>query len=158
MTKNRSGTWIPWIPIVSGIPDSLSCFLDSKALGFGIQRAKISPISNSASKNSWIRESGILVPRCHSVFSWSREIWVLVPHVRESKTFLDSGFHAVDSGFQLLDSRPFSEEIWFRIPTPVFRIPRPRIPDSRSKNFQDSGFQMQNFPDSGIRIPLAGGN
>ena len=26
------------------------------------------------------------------------------PHVRESMTFLDSGFHAVDSGLQVLDS------------------------------------------------------
>ena len=25
------------------------------------------------------------------------------PHVRESKTVLDSGFHAVDSGLQVLD-------------------------------------------------------
>ena len=29
----------------------------------------------------------------------------LSPHIRESKTILDSGFHAVDSGFQVLDSR-----------------------------------------------------
>ena len=144
MTTNRSGTWIPWIPIVSGIPDSLSCFLDSKASGFGIQRAKISPISNSASKNSWIRESGNLVPRSHSVLRWSREIWVLAPHVRESKTLLDSGFHAVDSGFQLLDFRPFSVEIWFRIRI-VSGIPDSYtcIPDSKA---QDSGFHKQKFP------------
>ena len=44
----------------------------------------------------------------------------------------------LDSGFELL--------VGFRIPTPVFRIPRPRIPDSTSKNFQDSGFQMQKVP------------
>ena len=30
------------------------------------------------------------------------------PDVRESKPVLDSGFHAVDSGFQLLDSSLFS--------------------------------------------------
>ena len=35
---------------------------------------------------------------------------------RESKTVLDSGFHAVDSGFQLLDSRTLSVELGFRIP------------------------------------------
>ena len=46
----------------------------------------------------------------------------------------------LDSGFELL--------VGFRIPTPVFRIPRPRIPDSTSKN----------FPDSGIRIRLKGAN
>ena len=28
----------------------------------------------------------------------------LPPHVRESKTVLDFGFHAVDFGFQVLDS------------------------------------------------------
>ena len=49
----------------------------------------------------------------------------------------------LDSGFELL--------VGFRIPTPVFRIPRPRIPDSTSKNFQDSGFQMKKF--SGFRNP-----
>ena len=56
-------------------------------------------------------------------------------HVRESKTVLDSGFQAVDSGFQVLDSRSFSVELGFRIPTPVSRIRRSRIPDSSSKNF-----------------------
>ena len=34
------------------------------------------------------------------------------PHVREYKTVLDSGFHAVDSGFQLPDSRPFFSGTW----------------------------------------------
>ena len=65
----------------------------------------------------------------------------------------------MDSGFQLLNSRSISVEldsgfellVGFRIPTPVFRIPRPRIPDSKSKNFQDSGFQMQKF--LGFRNP-----
>ena len=81
------------------------------------------------------------------------------PHVRESKTLLDSGFHAVDSGFQLLDSRSFSVELWFRIRI-VSGIPDSYtcIPDSKA---QDSGFHKQkfskipdskckNFPDSGI--------
>ena len=57
------------------------------------------------------------------------------PRVKESKTVLDSGLHAVDSGFQLLDSRSFSVELGFRIPTAIFRNPRPKIPDSTSKNF-----------------------
>ena len=67
-----------------------------------------------------------------------------LPHVRESKTVLDSGFHAVDSGFKVLDSRSFSVEFRFRIPYAVFRIPKSRILDSSCKNFSDSG----------IRIPL----
>ena len=75
----------------------------------------------------------------------------------ESKTLLDSGFHPVDSGFQLLDSRSISVEldsgfellVGFRIPTPVFRIPKAKItkiPD----------FKCKNFSDSEIRIPLHG--
>ena len=84
-----------------------------------------------------------------------------------SKTLLDSGFHAVDSGFHLLDSRSFSVELGFRIRI-VSGIPdsHTRIPDSKA---QDSGFHKQkiskipdskckNFPDSGIRIPLRGGD
>ena len=35
---------------------------------------------------------------------WGESI-ALLPHVREYKTVLDSGFHAVDSGFQSLASR-----------------------------------------------------
>ena len=31
----------------------------------------------------------------------------IAPHVRESKSVLDSGFHDVDSGFQALDSSLF---------------------------------------------------
>ena len=67
-----------------------------------------------------------------------------LPHVRESKTVLDSGFHAMDSGFKVLVSRSFSVEFRFRIPYAVFRIPKSRILDSSCKNFSDSG----------IRIPL----
>ena len=44
----------------------------------------------------------------------------------------------LDSGFQSL--------VGFRILWNVFRIPKPKIPDSTSKN----------FPDSGIRFPLHG--
>ena len=47
------------------------------------------------------------------------------PHVRESKTLLHSGFHAVDSGFLV-----FASGTW--------------IPDS--KIFPDSGFHKQKFP------------
>ena len=34
------------------------------------------------------------------------------PLVRESKTFLDSGFHSMDLGFQVLDSRFFFSGTW----------------------------------------------
>lgn len=51
------------------------------------------------------------------------------PHIRESITVLDSGFHAVDSGFQVLDSwichwnldPGFQSWMWFRIPWASFR-------------------------------------
>ena len=70
-----------------------------------------------------------------------------LPHVRESKTVLDSGFHTVDSslcqwnldsGFHLL--------VGFRIPGAVFWIPNSRIPHSTSKISPNSGFQKQKFP------------
>ena len=62
------------------------------------------------------------------------------PHVRESKTVMDSGFHAVDSGFRLLDSRPFSG-LGFQIPV-VSEMPDSYscIPDRKA---QDSGFHKQ---------------
>ena len=34
------------------------------------------------------------------------------PLVRESKTFLDSGFHSMDFGFQVLDSGFFFSGTW----------------------------------------------
>ena len=49
-------------------------------------------------------------------------------------------FSKLDSGFQSL--------VGFRILSAGFRIPKPRIPDSTSKKFLDSG----------IRIPLHGAN
>ena len=82
-------------------------------------------------------------------FSFSK---VLSRHVRESKTLLDSEFHAVDSGFHLLDSRSFSVELGFRIRI-VSGIPDSYtcIPDSKA---QDSGFHEQKFPR--FRIPESG--
>ena len=73
------------------------------------------------------------------------------PHVRESETLLDSGFHAVDSGFQSLDARSFSVELGFRIRI-VSGIPDSYtcIPDSKA---QDSGFHKQKF--ARFRIPNA---
>ena len=66
------------------------------------------------------------------------------PHVRESKTVLDSGFNFVGSGFQVLLSTSFSVELRFRISIAS------GIPDSYScipdSNARDSGLQKQKFP------------
>ena len=67
------------------------------------------------------------------------------PYVRKYKGILDSGLHAVDSRFQVLDSSfcqwnlnsGFQSFVGFRILWAVFRIPEPRIPDSTSKIFPD---------------------
>ena len=81
----------------------------------------------------------------------------LSPHVRESKTSWDSGFDAVDSGFQVMDSSLCQWNldsgsqllVGFQIPWAVFRIPKHRIqdffsciPDSKA---QKSGFHKQKF-------------
>ena len=74
-----------------------------------------------------------------------------LPLVRESRTVLNSGFHAADFRFQLLDSEVFvsgsqipdSTLQWdsrFQIPIAVFRIPRPRIPDFFLESGKESGF------------------
>ena len=71
-----------------------------------------------------------------------------LPHVRISKTVLDSGFQAVESGLQVLDSSlcqwnldsGFQSLVWFGILS--------CIPDSKA---QDSGFHKQSFP--WLRIP-----
>ena len=57
---------------------------------------------------------------------------------RVAQSNLEWIFSNLDSGFQSL--------VGFRIPSAGFRIPKPRIPDSTSKKFLDSG----------IRIPLHG--
>ena len=65
------------------------------------------------------------------------------PHVKEFRPVLDSGFLAVDSGFQV-----FNSSVGFRL---GFRIPIVSeilgssnwIPDSK---VQDSGFHKQQFP------------
>ena len=56
-------------------------------------------------------------------------------------SILDSGFHTVDPRFQLLDSNLCQWKLdsgspkfaGFQIPWAVFRIPKPRTPDSTSK-------------------------
>jgi len=65
------------------------------------------------------------------------------PHVREFKAVLDSGFHTLDSVFQVLDSSlfqwnldsGFQSLVGIRIPWNVFWIPKPRIPNSTSQIF-----------------------
>ena len=69
--------------------------------------------------------------------------------VRESKKVSNSGFPAVDPGFQLLDSRSFSMKPEFRIPI-VSGIPGSYICITDSKA-QNSGFHLQKFP--GYRNP-----
>ena len=76
----------------------------------------------------------------------------LSPHIRESKTVWDSGFHAVDSRYQYPFPVFFSkswildwEEEGFRILWAVFRIPKPKIPEAKSKIFCASRFHRQKF-------------
>ena len=70
------------------------------------------------------------------------------PHARESKTVLDSGFHAVDfripgTGFLIF----FYWNLDFGFQLLVgFRIPKTRISFSTSEFVPDSGFLKQNFP------------
>ena len=54
--------------------------------------------------------------------------------VREFKTVSNSGFLTVDSGLQIPDFG-FQSIAGFQIPWAVFRIPKPRIPDSKRKSF-----------------------
>ena len=74
-----------------------------------------------------------------SVSQSSRSISHVSPPVRESKAVLDSGFHAVDSWFQVLNSDSLSVEIGFRIPiVSGFLDSLNCIPDSKA---QDSEFR-----------------
>ena len=79
--------------------------------------------------------------------------WLVSPRARESKTVLDSGFHTVDSGFQVLDSSlcqwnldsGFQLLVWFRIPYSLSCIPDSKV--------QGSGFYKQKF--HGFRNPYS---
>ena len=80
------------------------------------------------------------------------------PHPWIPKTVLYSGFHAVDSEFQALDSGFWILCQWKGFRSPIIRgIPHSLIciPDSKT---QDFGFHKKNFPEFGIRIPLQGAN
>ena len=75
-----------------------------------------------------------------------------VRHIRESKTGLDSGFHTIDSRFQVLDS--LFVELGFGILI-VSGSPDSLscISDSKAKG---SGFYKQKFLGIGFRIPDSG--
>ena len=108
-------------------------------------------ITYRGSKNGHIRRNDVLVTTfdffCRQTVAQSL-LDIQIALLRESKTILDSGFHSVDSGFQVLDSSQWNLDsgfqllVGFRIPWAVFRIPKPRIPDSTSKNFLDSGIRI----------------
>ena len=83
------------------------------------------------------------------------------PHIRESKTVLDSDPRQswiLDSEPCILDSLSMELRSRSRIVGEIswagFRIPKPGIPDSTSKTSSHFGFHKQRFLDSGIRIPL----
>ena len=86
--------------------------------------------------------------QCHSL---------IPPHVREFKAVLDSGFHTLGSGFQVLGSSlfqwnldsGFQSLVGIRIPWNVFWIPKPRIPNSTSQIFPV--FRIQQSKISQIR-------
>ena len=90
--------------------------------------------------------------------TWLKTLYTGSPHVTESKTVLDSGFRTVEFGFQVLDSSlcqwnldsGFQSLVGFRTPCTVFRILKPRIPNSTCTIFPDFGSRKKKFPESGI--------
>ena len=75
----------------------------------GIGNATLGP--RFSKRQSIQRLSGLCNPSSYVKFSRQ-----LLPDVGESKTVLDSGFHAVDSGFQVLDGFQYlSAELGFWI-------------------------------------------
>ena len=73
-------------------------------------------------------------------------------HARKSKTVLNSGLHAVDSGFQVLNS----SLCWWNLDSGFqslvgFQIPNSRVSDSTSKIFPNAGLHEQKYP--GVRKP-----
>ena len=76
-------------------------------------------------------------------------LFYTLPNVRESKTLFDSGFHAVDSRFQVLNYRFFASGSWISIiigipdllrsildyKNPGFRIPEFQIPKQKLPGF-----------------------
>ena len=74
-----------------------------------------------------------------NVFSFTQK--EVSPHLRESKTVFDAGFHAVDSGFRVPDSSLYPWNLDSGSQSQGFRIPPVKI----SRN-----------PESGFRILLHG--
>ena len=64
------------------------------------------------------------------------------------------GFQIPGTGFKSLSVGMDSDFQTLRGSQAVFRIPKPKIPDSMSKSFPDSWFYKKNFLDSGSRIPI----
>ena len=83
--------------------------------------------------------------------------------LRESDTFMDSGFHTVDSGFDVLDSEFFFSGDWIpdsnRKQDSLSRIPDYRAQNSgfHDTNFLDSGSHEQKFPGFWNLDSLTGG-
>ena len=63
------------------------------------------------------------------------------PNVRESKTLFDSGFHAVDSRFQVLNYRFFASGSWISIIIGIPDLLR-SILDYKNPGFQIPEFQI----------------
>ena len=87
----------------------------------------------------------MLLPCFRSTLTQSPESIVPLPHVRESETVLDSGFHAVDSGFQeqisaLSVERGFRISVLRRIPDSKAHWLRFRIQQAKTSWILESGF------------------
>ena len=86
-----------------------------------------------------------VLPCFRSTLTQSPESIVPLPHVRESETVLDSGFHAVDSGFQeqisaLSVERGFRISVLRRIPDSKAHWLRFRIQQAKTSWILESGF------------------
>ena len=84
-------------------------------------------------------------------------LWPLSPHLRESKTVLDSGFDAVDSGFQVMDSAlchlnlDSESQSWegfrgFLELLSGFQSPGSRIPQAKISWIPESGLPYMGRP------------
>ena len=114
-------------------------------------------------ENKTSKCSGVLqgsVPGPVVLFIMFFRLSIVLSRGLHPKTVLDSGFRNslwnLDSGFQLLAGFPIHGAGFHIIQSPGFWMAEAkisRIPDSKSKNFLDSGFYKQKF--SGFGIPQA---
>ena len=98
---------------------------------------KVVEIKNFMRACCWDRAIALkAIAPCKEIRDW------ILHHVRKSKTVLDFGFYAMDSGFQVLDSILFS--VTLIMDSIIGGIPDSLscIPDSKA---QDSGLNNQNF-------------